>query len=115
MKKYKKKESNDVLKILDSVNNIEKYQKDKHDQRKNLDYKNRWKNKLLREKIKYKKLISKKHKKGRKILNYNKHLFILASTITRWASISAFAYSVGIPVGFSSSSRRKAFQSNPIQ
>ena len=35
MKKYLNKvESTDIIKILDSVNSIEKYQKDKHDQRK---------------------------------------------------------------------------------
>ena len=35
MKKYlNKMESTDIIKILDSVNSIEKYQKDKHDQRK---------------------------------------------------------------------------------
>ena len=31
---FKEKESTDMLIILDSVNNTEKYQKDKHDQRK---------------------------------------------------------------------------------
>ena len=48
-------------------------------------------------------MISKKHKKTCKILNYVEHLLILASTFTVCASISAFASLVGIPVGFTSS------------
>ena len=45
----------------------------------------------LIEDINRKKLISKKHKKVCTTLNYIKYLFILAPTITRNVSISAFA------------------------
>ena len=48
-------------------------------------------------------LISKKHKKVCKILNYTEHLINLASTVTGYVSISAFASIVGIPVGIASS------------
>ena len=53
-----------------------------------------------------KKLISKKHKKVYKILNYTEHLLILASTIAGCVWISGFASLVGIPVGIASSSMR---------
>ena len=45
----------------------------------------------LIEDINRKKLISKKHKKVCTTLNYIKYIFILAPTITRRVSISAFA------------------------
>ena len=51
------------------------------------------------EEIKQDELISKKHKKFYKILNYTEHLLILASAVTGCVSISAFACSVGILVG----------------
>ena len=53
--------------------------------------------------IKQNELISKKHKKIHKILNYTEHLLFLASIVTGHVSISAFASSVGIPVGIESS------------
>ena len=36
-------------------------------------------------------------------LNYIEHFLILASTITGWISISAFAYLIGIPIRIMSS------------
>ena len=43
--------------------------------------------------------MNKKQKKVCKILNYTKHLLILAS-VTGCVSISAFAYLVGFPAAF---------------
>ena len=48
-------------------------------------------------------LMSKKHKQFCTTLNYIKHFLILASVITGCVSISAFASSVGIPIGITSS------------
>ena len=48
-------------------------------------------------------LVSKKHKKICKTLNYIEHFLILGSTITGCVSISAFASLVGIPIGITSS------------
>ena len=48
-------------------------------------------------------LMSKKHKKVCKTLNYIKHFLILGSTITGCVSISAFSSLVGIPIGITSS------------
>ena len=50
------------------------------------------------EEIKHNELISKKHKKTCRYLNYTEHLLILASTVTGSVSISAYASLVGIPV-----------------
>ena len=47
--------------------------------------------------------MSKKHKKVCITLNYIEHFLILASTITGGISISAFASSLGIPLGITSS------------
>ena len=52
--------------------------------------------------IKQNGLISKKHKKVCTILNYTKHLLILASTVTGCVSISAIAFLVGIIVDIAS-------------
>ena len=49
--------------------------------------------------IEHNELISKKHKKICRNLNYVEHLVILASTVTGCVSISAFASLVGIPGG----------------
>ena len=46
---------------------------------------------------------SKKHKKVCATLNYIEHFLILASAITKCASISTFASLVGIPIGITSS------------
>ena len=53
--------------------------------------------------MKQNELISKKHKKVCKILDYTKHLLILASIVTGSVSISALASLVDIPVGIVSS------------
>ena len=49
------------------------------------------------------KLLSKKHKKICRFLNYVDHSLIVIFTITGCVSISAFASLVGIPVGITSS------------
>ena len=46
--------------------------------------------------------MSKRHKEVCKVLNYIKHLFILASTVTQYIPISAFASLVSIPAGLAS-------------
>ena len=45
-------------------------------------------------------MISRKHKKVCKTLNYIEHLFILASAITECFSIYAFASLLGVPIEF---------------
>ena len=57
----------------------------------------------LIEEINWNELMSKKHKKVCKVLNYIEHSLIAISTITGCVSISAFAFLVGIPVGITSS------------
>ena len=57
----------------------------------------------LIEEIKQNELMSRKHKKFCKTLNYIEHFLILASTITGWISIFAFASLLGIPIGITSS------------
>ena len=47
-------------------------------------------------------LMSKKHKKVCRVLNYIEHLLILISTVTGCVSISSFADSVGFPIGSTS-------------
>ena len=47
--------------------------------------------------------MSKKHKKVCKTLKYIEHFLILASAITGYTSISAFASLIGIPIGITSS------------
>ena len=49
------------------------------------------------------KLMSKKHKKVSKVLNYIEHLLISVFTISGWVSISAFASLIDIPIGITSS------------
>ena len=44
-------------------------------------------------------LMSKKHKKVCKVLNYIEHSLIIISTITGCVSFSAFAFLVGISIG----------------
>ena len=58
----------------------------------------------LIEEIKHNDLMSKKHEKACKYLNYVQYLLILVSAITSSVSISAFASLVFIPVGITSSS-----------
>ena len=50
------------------------------------------------EEINWNELISKKHKKVCRTLNYIEHFLILASTITGCVSISAFSSLVGIRI-----------------
>ena len=57
----------------------------------------------LIEEIMQNKLRSRKHKKFCKTLNYIEHFLILASTITGYISISAFASLISIPIGIKSS------------
>ena len=57
----------------------------------------------LIEEINQSELMSKKHKKVCTTLNYIEHFLILASTITRCVSISAFASLIGILIGITSS------------
>ena len=56
----------------------------------------------LLEEINQNRLISKKHKKVHRILNYTEYLLTI-STITGCVSISAFASLVSIPIGITSS------------
>ena len=51
-------------------------------------------------------LMSKKHKKVCRVLNYTDHSLIGLSTITECVSISAFASLVGTPIGIMSSATR---------
>ena len=48
-------------------------------------------------------LMSKKHKKICTTLNHIEHFLVLASTITGYVSISAFASLIGIPIRITSS------------
>ena len=54
------------------------------------------------EEIKQNELMSKKHKKVCKTPNYTDHVLILASTIARCISVSAFASLIGILMGITS-------------
>ena len=71
---------------------------------KNLNWKkiDKIRNYLIEE-INWNELMSKKHKKVCKVLNYIEHSLIAISTITGCVSIFAFAFLVGIPVGITSS------------
>ena len=57
----------------------------------------------LLDEIKHNDLMSEKYKKTCKYFNYVEHLLVLASTITGYVSISAFASLVCVPVGITSS------------
>ena len=57
----------------------------------------------LIEEINRNELMSKKHKKVFRVLNYIEHFLIAISTIAGCVSISAFASLVGIPIGITSS------------
>ena len=57
----------------------------------------------LIEEINQNKLMSKKHKKICKVLNYIDHSLIVISTITGYVSFSVFLSLVGIPKGIASS------------
>ena len=75
---------------------------------KNISQKFRLKNidetrNYLIEKINQNKLMTKKHKKVYRVLNYIADLLILISTVSGSIVISAFASLVGIPMGITSS------------
>ena len=57
----------------------------------------------LIEEINQDELMSRKHKKVYRVLNYVEHLLILISTVTECVYISTFASLVGIPIGIMSS------------
>ena len=57
----------------------------------------------LIEEINRHELMSKKHKKVCRVLNYIDHWLIIISAITGCFSISAFASLVGVPIGIASS------------
>ena len=59
------------------------------------------KNYFLKE-VEQTELMGKKHNNIGATLNYIEHVLILASTITRYISISVFALTLGIPIGFTS-------------
>ena len=48
-------------------------------------------------------LMSKKHKKVCRVLNYSEHLLVLISTVSEGVYISAFASLIGIPIVITSS------------
>ena len=56
------------------------------------------------EEIEQNELMTRKQKMICTTLSYIEHFLILASTITEWISISAFASLIGIPIGTTSSS-----------
>ena len=104
---FKEEESIEILKIIDLINNIEKYQKinltaQNISQEFRLKEIDEIRNYFI-EDINRNELISKKHKKIYKILNHTEHLLILVSTVTGCASISTFALLVGSFVGMASS------------
>ena len=80
-----------------------KYFKDKYGRRRIRLRKNDETRNYPFEEIKHNDLMNEKYKKTCKYLNYVEHLLILASTITRCVSISAFASLVCFPVGITSS------------
>ena len=50
------------------------------------------------EEINQNELMSKKHKKVCRVLNYSEHLLVLISTVSEGVYISAFASLIGIPI-----------------
>ena len=98
---FEEEESIEILKIFGLVNNIKMYQKINMTE-KNIGQEFRLKeidekrNHFIKE-TNQNELKLKKHKKVSKILNYTKHLLILASKDTGCVSISAFASLVGTP------------------
>ena len=57
----------------------------------------------LIEEINKNKLMSNKQRTVYRVLNHSEHLLVLFTTVTGCVSISAFASSVGIPIGITSS------------
>ena len=82
---------------------ISKYFEDKYVKSQIDIKKNRWNKNYFLEEIKHNDLLSEKHRKRCKYLNYVEVLLILASTVPGCVSISAFASLVCFPVGIMSS------------
>ena len=61
------------------------------------------KKKIILEKIKRNELMSEKHIKGCRALNYSEHFLVFVSDVSSCVSISVFASLVGVPVGIASS------------
>ena len=107
-KMFKEEESIEILKILGLINKIEKYHnrivmpEEKINQEIRLKKIDEIRNYLIQE-IKQTKLMTKKHKKICRLLNYIDHPLIVISTITGRVSIFAFAFLVDIPMGITSS------------
>ena len=68
----------------------------------------------LMEEIKQNDLMNKNHNKSCLVLNYIEQLLILVSVVTGCASISAFAFLVGIPIGITSSTQELKFANNRL-
>ena len=99
---FKKGKSIEILKILDLIANIEEYQKyiiiteDNVNQKIRLKKKDEERNHFIEE-INQNEMISKKHEKVCRFLNYIEHLLILVSTVPGCVSIYDFASSAGTP------------------
>ena len=106
---FNEKESIEILKILVLITNIEEYRKicnhlwGKHRSRILLTNIDETRNHFIKE-INQNELMSKKHKKLCRVLDYIEHLCILISIDSGCVFISVFASLVGIPIGFTSSS-----------
>ena len=90
----------EILRNICVINNIEEYQKTIGQEFKlrEIDEKN-----YFIEEMTQNEFISKRHRNICKILNYTEHWFMLASTVTRFVSISVFASLIGMPVVIKSS------------
>ena len=108
LKIFKEEESTDILKIIGLINTIEEYQKYIIMYEENISQEFRLKNidetrNYLIQNINQNELMSKKHKKICRILNFIEHLLIATFNIAGCVSISAFGSLVGIPIGITSS------------
>ena len=100
-KVFKEEESIEILKSLDLINDIEKYQNNMSEENISQEFRLGEideKRNYFTEEIKQNELVSKKHIKICNILSYTEHLIILASTVTGYVSISAFVSLAYIPV-----------------
>ena len=100
---FKEEESIEILKMLCLINNIEEYQKiimpeENINQEFRLKKLEEIRNYLIEEQNRNE-LMSKKHKKVCRVLNYIEHSLIVTSTITGCIPIFTFASLVGIPIG----------------
>ena len=93
-KLFKGEESIEILKILSLIENInQEFRLTNTDETRT----------YFLEEIKQNELMSKKHKRVCRTLNYIEHFIILASAITGCISITAFASFIGIPIGITNS------------